>query len=255
MLKQNTLFVGNVVKHHVELNSTNDFALDLLAKTNPSEGFVISTDYQRAGRGQIGRHWHSQAGLNILLSIILRPKWLLVTNQFQLSQAIALGIADTVRFFTTSETTVKWPNDIYVGNKKIAGVLIQNSIIGNRIASSVVGIGLNVNETIFPDQIPNATSIKILTGREVGLEEFRNQLFQNIEYRYLQLKSTTAIILKDYLQNLYQYQSWANYQDAKTMHIFEGQIIGINKLGQLAVQRREKPESIQYFGLKEIIFL
>lgn len=255
MLKQNTIFVGNVVKHHIELASTNDLAIDLLAKTNPIEGFVISTGYQHAGRGQIGRSWYSKAGLNVLISIILRPKWLLVTNQFQLSQAIALGIADTVKVFTTCETTVKWPNDIYVGCKKIAGILIQNSIIANQISWSVIGIGLNVNEAIFPDELPNATSLKILTAKHIDLEEFKSKLFQYIEYRYLQLKSNPSIILRDYLQHLYQYQSWATYQDMQTGQIFEGQIIGVNKIGQLAVQRKEKPESIQYFGLKEIVFL
>lgn len=255
MLKQNTLFVGNVVEHHAELVSTNDFALNILAKTNPIEGFVISTDYQLAGRGQIGSSWHSTAGLNLLLSIVLCPKWLAVEHQFQLSQAVALGIADTINVFTSFKTKIKWPNDVYTNGQKIAGILIQNSLTASQINWSVVGIGLNVNETIFPDNIPNATSLKLLTKKETELNVLKKHLFQNIEYRYLQLKSNPGYILKDYLQNLYQYQSWAYYQDVQLGAVFEGQIIGVNKKGQLAVQKKSKPESIQYFGLKEIVFL
>ena len=255
MFKQNTLFVGNVVEHRSELVSTNDFALNLIAKTNPIEGFVISTDFQLTGRGQIGSSWHSKAGQNLLLSIILQPKWLAIANQFQLSQAMALGIADTVKAYTPFQTTVKWPNDVFVKGKKIAGILIQNSLKRNQMNWSVVGIGLNVNQVDFPVEITNVTSIKILSKKETALDKLKEKLFQNIEYRYLQLKSTPGIILKDYLQNLYQYQSWANYQDVASGRLFEGQIIGVNKMGHLAVQRKEKLESIEYFDLKEIVFL
>ena len=126
------------------LSSTNTYATELLAKTTPSEGTVISAGFQEAGRGQIGSSWTASAGKNLLLSVIPYPRWLAARQQFTLSQAVALAVADTISSATGKMAEVKWPNDVYLEGKKLAGILIQNSLSGTYLQNAVVGIGLNV---------------------------------------------------------------------------------------------------------------
>jgi len=251
----NTLFVGKVAQHFPTLASSNDFAINLVAKTKPIEGTVISTAFQSKGKGQIGSSWFSSAGKNLLQSIIFYPKWLSVQDQFLLSQAMALAVADTLNIFSPIKATVKWPNDVYINDKKIAGILIQNGLLNSKISWSVVGIGLNVNEESFPDYLRQAASLKSLFNTHLNIENVQFTLYQYVEQRYLQLKSAPKKIAKQYLQNLYQYQSWAKYQNAQSGKIFNGQIIGINKSGHLAVRKEDNLNTVHYFDLKEIVFL
>ena len=155
--------IGTVIYHFRVLDSTNTYALKLLSQIRPKAGTLISADYQTTGRGQMGRDWHSAPGLNLCLSCILYPETN-AQNQFAISMAVALAVRDTVADFINQERVkIKWPNDIYVGDKKIAGILIQTSIHGNVIIYCVAGIGLNVNETDFPAELPNPTSLKLET--------------------------------------------------------------------------------------------
>lgn len=253
-MKLNTLFVGNVVLHFAQIGSTNLHAMDLLAKTKPSEGTAISADFQQDGRGQIGSSWYSSPGNNLLLSVILYPRWLLAREQFSLSQAMALAVADTVSdFCPNGEATVKWPNDVYLNDKKVAGILIQNSLSGSFLQWSVIGIGLNVNELHFPAILPKATSIARESGVTLELEKVKQLLFLKLEQRYLMLKSNVTTIRAAYLQKLYQYQSWHTYKDLRHEKSFRGQIIGIEKSGKLAIQM--EAGNVEYFDLKEVGFL
>lgn len=238
--------------HFAELDSTNRYASDLLAKTKPIEGTVISADFQATGRGQIGRSWYGSSGSNALLSLILYPRWLLAREQFILSQAVALAVADTVSTCCGVPATVKWPNDVYLGGRKIAGVLIQNSLVGSYLQWSVIGIGLNVNEENFPAALPHACSMRQQRGEVLDLTEVKQLLFQKLEQRYLQLKAHPARIRADYLQQLYQYQSWHNYRRVADHQLFRGQIIGVQKNGKLAIQN--ETGSVEYFDLKEVEF-
>ena len=121
----NTLFIGKVYHRFNELPSTNDWAAALLAKSTPPEGTVVRADTQTAGRDQFGSKWVSNPGENLLLSVILYPNWLLIKDQFYLSMAIALALYDMTG---DAGATVKWPNDLYLGNHKAAGILIQNTV-------------------------------------------------------------------------------------------------------------------------------
>lgn len=252
-MKFNTLFVGNVVRHFAEVSSTNALALEEVAKTTPSEGTVISADYQTAGRGQIGSSWYASPGKNLLLSVILRPRWLAARQQFALSQAVALAVADTISHFAETQALVKWPNDVYLADKKLAGILIQNSLTGQYLQSSVVGIGLNVNEMDFPEALPRPGSMQQHLGKELNRQEVQHLLFQRLEARYLQLKNTPAVIRAAYLQNLYRYQEWHSFQEIISGQIFTGQIIGVQETGKLAIQMEQM--HVQYFDLKEVAFL
>lgn len=248
----NTLFVGNVVQHFEVISSTNAYAINLLAKTAPSEGTVISAAYQDDGRGQIGSSWASTAGKNLLLSVILYPKWLIARQQFSLSQAVSLAVADTISTLSGKEAMVKWPNDVYLEDKKLAGILIQNSLTGSYLQWSVIGIGLNVNEQNFPAELTKAGSLYLNTGVEQDLQRVQQLLFQRLEHRYLQLKSNSRIIKRDYLSKLYRYQEWHEFVDSASGQRFTGQIIGVQENGKLAIQKEDT--SVQYFDLKEVQF-
>jgi BirA family transcriptional regulator, biotin operon repressor / biotin---[acetyl-CoA-carboxylase] ligase len=249
----NTLFVGNVVQHFAETPSTNVLAVEAIAKTKPTEGTVISADFQSAGKGQIGRNWHSSPGQNLLQSLILYPHWLAVRDQFALSQAMALGVADAVSDFSTEVALVKWPNDIYLANRKVAGILIQNGISGTRLQWSVVGIGLNVNEVDFPSALPLAGSLCQHLGAPLERAAVQAALFQRLEQRYLQLKADPERIRQAYLEKLYRYQSWHPYQRTASGAIFQGQIIGVQTSGKLDIQMEDG--IVQCFDLKEVVFL
>lgn len=233
--------------------STNEYALTLLSKSNPPEGTAISSGNQTAGRGQIGSKWESEPGKNITLSVIFYPDFLLVKNQFRLNQAVALAVCDFVKkYLPVSEVSIKWPNDIYVGARKIAGILLQNSLINNQIRSTVAGIGINVNQTVFVTNPPNPTSLRLETGGNFDLAALSASLFEFLEARFLQLKSGKILPLQqDYLSHLYRFQTPAKFQRSDG-EIFEGTITGIDESGRLkmAVQGRET-----IFDLKEIRFL
>lgn len=250
MHRPETLFVGQLFHDLPNVGSTNDFALSLLSKSKPPEGTVVSTFDQTAGRGQVGSRWESQSGLNISLSIILYPDFLLAQNQFILNKAVSLAVADLVESHFP-HTKVKWPNDIYVNGKKIAGILIQNTLSGSRLRASVIGIGLNVNQIDFSDNASNATSFKTLSGKNHNLDELIALLCQCVEKRYLNLKAGKMVPLQaEYLNRLYQFGEVSNFERADGT-VFQGKISGISPIGKLQISTQNEVEE---FGLKEIKF-
>lgn len=242
------MFVGQSFHDLPTVGSTNDFAFGLLSKSNPPEGTVISARHQTAGRGQVGSRWEGRPGQNISLSIILKPDFLLAQNQFLLSQAISLAVADVVAAHFP-ETKVKWPNDIYVGEKKIAGILIQNTISGSHLRASVIGIGLNVNQTRFPKNVPNPTSFKLLSGNGAELDKLIAQLCQCAEQRYLNLKTGKTLPLQsEYLRRLYRFGEASNFIRPDGQN-FKGEICGVSPIGKLQIK---VPGKVEEFDLKEI---
>lgn len=149
---------------------------------------------QTAGIGQRGNHWHSAPGLNLTFSLVLKPVWLAAARQFMLTQAISLAITEFLATYHLPHTThIKWPNDIYVGRKKICGTLTSARLAGDYIATAICGIGLNVNETDFPDWVPNPTSLHLLTDKSYDLKETLHTLLQCIERRYNALRDGVDI--------------------------------------------------------------
>lgn len=149
---------------------------------------------QTAGIGQRGNHWHSAPGLNLTFSLVIKPVWLAAARQFMLTQAISLAITDFLATYHLPQTThIKWPNDIYVGRKKISGTLTSARLAGDYIATAICGIGLNVNETDFPDWVPNPTSLRQLTGETYDPEEVLHTLLACIEHRYNALRDGADI--------------------------------------------------------------
>ncbi|MBR4324827.1 MAG: biotin--[Bacteroidales bacterium] len=154
----------NEIKYSI-IDSTNDEAQRQLQNgIAPKEDFVIRADFQTDGRGQRGNTWHSPNAMNLMFSLVHYPVKLEARHQFMLSQAAALSVAEYLAQKGVADVSIKWPNDIYVGMKKICGMLIENAVSGHYIRYSIIGIGININQTAFPDNLPNPTSLAIQTG-------------------------------------------------------------------------------------------
>lgn len=247
-IKSTTLFIGKNLIYLPTCQSTNDEAADLLRLGKGMEGTVVITDYQTAGRGQRGNQWLAQAGENFTLSLILRPNFLSASQQFHLNIAISLGIYEFFESFLDDSLKIKWPNDIFLKNQKLGGVLIENTIQRGRIESSVIGMGLNINQIEF--EHPRATSLRRLMKKEFNLHELLPDLLASLEKKYLLLRNGHYGLLKTrYLQNLFRYQE--KHVFARNGVPFEGMIVGVSETGQLAVQIEER---LEYFDFKEISY-
>ncbi|MDH5604416.1 MAG: biotin--[acetyl-CoA-carboxylase] ligase, partial [Cyclobacteriaceae bacterium] len=179
----NTVFIGKSINYLPSCHSTNLVAVDMIKARTAENGHIVITDDQFAGSGQVGRSWEAMPGKNLTFSIILYHDALAVKEQFDLNMIVSLGIHEFLSNLLNLNIEIKWPNDIFVKNNKVAGILIRNSITGNQITDSVVGIGLNVNQTLF--NAPQATSLKVLTGKEYQLQRLLPELVLSIEKRYL----------------------------------------------------------------------
>jgi BirA family biotin operon repressor/biotin-[acetyl-CoA-carboxylase] ligase len=230
---QGTSIVAKKVHYLPSCHSTNDIAAELVRSNEFSEGLVVITDKQTNGRGQRGNVWLSSANKNLTFSLILQPHFIKIQDQFLISKAIAVGIGAYLEAFAT-DVKIKWPNDIYIGDKKIAGVLIENSIQGAGIASCIVGIGININQTDFDtDRI---TSIKLIQGENLNLETEFQKLCLELDVAYSNLKSAKGIqqINHAYNQHLYGFLQHRFYKVNGVKK--EGQVVGISPLGMLQVQ-------------------
>jgi len=246
----NNLFAGKVFISLHEVDSTNEQAKRWLSKNKPPEGAVIFTHHQTKGKGQFGKTWESEPGKNLTFSIILYPVFLEAKKAPTLNQAICLGLKDFLQSLNIP-ARIKWPNDIYHHDKKLAGLLIENGLTGEHLNYSVTGIGLNVNQTNFSPDIPNPTSLKLISGKEFELEKLLSEFFPFVEKRYLQLKSGRfAEIKKDFEGCLYQLNEERLYKTSTEK--FEGIIRGLNEEGQLAMEIRGKTK---LFSNAEIIYL
>jgi BirA family biotin operon repressor/biotin-[acetyl-CoA-carboxylase] ligase len=245
--------IGREINRLGEVDSTNRFFMDWLLKERPAEGTVIIADSQTAGRGMDGTVWESAPGMNLTFSVVLYPDFLAPETQFYLNKAISLGLADAIHEILPGkdDIRIKWPNDIYVGDKKLAGTLIQNGIKGSHFDYAVIGIGLNVNQVGFPASVTNPVSLNKVTGKEFNLEVVFRIIVNHLNLRYDQLKQgSTQAIDTDYLHRLYRFQQLSDF-------IFKGKpisgkITGVNRYGQLVIE--VSGEKIIECDLKEIIF-
>ncbi len=249
---ENNLFVGKVRHHFETLPSTNDFLAELLAKSKPPEGTVVWADNQTAGRGQYGSRWYSAPGQNLLVSVLLYPTWLKASDQWLLSEAMAAAIRDAVADLTQLPARIKWPNDIYLGERKTAGLLLQCALSGAHVQHAIAGIGLNVNQTHFPPEAPNATSMALACGQPFDRLAVLERLLWSVEQRYLQLRQgQTERIRHDYRNHLLgmgQRRRFAR-PDGST---FDGTPQDVLPDGRLAVQT---DQGNAVFDVKELTWL
>lgn len=245
------MVIGSNLIVREELPSTNSEASYLLKREDMPEGTVIWAGFQTAGRGQPGNRWESEKGKNLLISIILYPQSIQPGEQFLISMSISLGICDFLGGYS-GECTVKWPNDIYVIDDKIAGILIENSIMGDVIESTVAGIGLNINQEKFPASVRNPVSLRNLTGREYDTETCLQELLRFLDKRYKQLLYGDRQKLHDeYRRHLYRFGELHEYRAGGK--VISGRITDVSTSGILTI-KNESGKALR-FSFKELDFM
>lgn len=200
----------------------------------------------------MGNTWEVAAGQNLTLSVILHPRFLPARHQFDLNQAVALAVRDTIAGHTGKEVTIKWPNDLLLEERKTCGILIQNTLSGADLQLSIIGIGINVNQQEFAPDLTRATSMALATDLKYDLEVIMWDLFRNLEGRYLQLKrGDTRQIKEDYLEHLFRRGVVHPYAYADGERFF-GKITDVDASGRLMV---ESEKGVETFGIKEIEYI
>jgi len=229
------MIIGSKILFFENLPSTNTQAAILLKRDDVTEGTVIHTNYQLDGRGQIGNSWESENGKNLLISIVLFPFMIIPSDQFYISMTVSLGISDFLKRYIPV-CRIKWPNDIYINNDKIAGLLIENSIMGDQIENSIAGIGLNINQDKFLSDAPNPVSLKIVTGMNFNLTTCLDQLVSDLDKRYKQLIAGKYDQIKEeYISRLFRLNELHNYSDKNG--IFSGKIKSVTDFGRLQIEK------------------
>ncbi|MGQ7870890.1 biotin--[acetyl-CoA-carboxylase] ligase [Sunxiuqinia sp. sy24] len=243
--------IGQSIKTIERTASTNNYATSQVRENDIETGTVFLAYDQTAGRGQLESRWESEAGKNLTFSLVLRPAFLEIYKQYMLSKAVCLGLE---RFLSscTEGVKIKWPNDIYVHDRKVCGMLIENSIMSGQLSQSIIGIGLNVNQTVFLSDAPNPVSLKMVTGNEYPLEATLQELLTHLDYYYQQLVQGQFDELdEEFEQKLYRLEEWHPFQDEN--HHYTGKIIGVNDIGQLRIEEKDGP--IHEYHFKEVSYL
>ena len=228
--------------------STNALLWEQIRENNLPEGFVVFTDFQTAGKGQMGNAWESESGKNLLLSLVLYPEKVKPDEQFLISQLVSVAIKKTLDEYTDN-ITVKWPNDIYWNDKKIAGILIENSLQGNSIKIVVIGIGLNVNQKVFLSDAPNPVSLFQITGKSQVANSLLNDIRKNIMDLYFNLDANK--IRDEYAEILYRKAGVHKFKEGD--EIFQASIIAVHPDGQLELETENGERKRYYF--KEVSFI
>jgi BirA family biotin operon repressor/biotin-[acetyl-CoA-carboxylase] ligase len=205
---------------------------------------------QFAGRGQHNNVWHAQPGKNLTFSLLLKPSFISPQQQFELTRAISLGVYDALHPLLRDRLKIKWPNDIYFGDKKLGGMLIENMIQGGQIKSSIVGIGINVNQDNFSVESGAPVSIRQILQRDYDLQHILSQICNHVEAWYLKLKAGNFdVIRSNYLAVLYRLNEQHFFRSNN--HVFMGEIVGVTAIGQLVVLSDGEEK---LYNLKEIEF-
>lgn len=214
---------------------------------------VVAAVNQTAGRGQRGNRWLSSPGDNLTFSLLLKPEALPAREVMALTCFATLPVRDALREEGVP-AVIKWPNDIYVGRKKICGMLVENGLEGPDIAWSVIGIGINLNQTEFPGGVLNPTSLRRLTGRTYSPAAFLEKLCRRMEtwLPALETRSRRDGLRETYVRDLFQKDSPARYRDLTTGNEFTGIIRGITPEGLLRIEAEGRERT---FGFKEVGYI
>lgn len=212
---------------------------------------LLTTDYQTAGRGQRGNHWESARGENLLLGIAVRPTFLLPQQQFLLSEVTALAAQHALSEVVTG-VTLKWPNDLYYKDNKLGGMLLEHQLQGAKIVRTIIGLGINVNQTIFLSDAPNPISLQQIAGQRLSRTALLERFFAHFQKQYERLEQgETEAIHNDYLSVLYRREGFHPYADAKGT--FQARLQGVAPDGTLTLIDSEGNE--RHYQFKEVRFL
>lgn len=235
-----------------EIDSTNSYMKELVESQHPEEGSLVMADYQTVGRGQAGNTWISSKGDNLLFSLLIYPRQVPAKEQFIISKMASLAIKNTLDQFV-DDIRIKWPNDIYWKDKKIAGILIESDIQGDQIEHSIIGAGINLNQREFPPELSNPVSLRQITGTEYDrvyvLNTFMREFF--LLYRELQ-RGEQQVIDDEYMLDLYRVNGYHPFEDANGQ--FRAKIDRILPTGHLVLRTFETDEE-RVYTFKEVKFL
>lgn len=221
-----------------ETTSTND-EIRKLMPSNSQRMSVVVADYQRSGRGQAANRWESEAGKNLLFSIMTHPLMVPVRNQFLLSMAGGLALKEVLDGYTT-EITLKWPNDVYWRDRKISGTLIETTLSAGHIKDCIFGIGLNVNQQVFKSDAPNPVSLAQISGHEIDRKKLLNELLSAFDKYYSWIENGQyGDISALYHEALYHRHGFYPYRDVASGEVFDAAIIEVEDDGTLVVRNRE----------------
>lgn len=242
--------------HQIDrVGSTNSYALEYCKNKELTDGLVFMANEQFEGRGYHNNIWQSEAGKNLTFSMIFKQAVVSPSRQFVITQFISLAILDLLKELigTNQSLKIKWPNDIYINNFKVCGILVQNTIVGDKFDFSIVGIGLNVNQMRFSTDIPNPASICHFTSKTFDLNELLDKLLNCIAKRYSKLSESSNFktFEKQYLDNLYRYEEDSKFKEQNVA--FNGRIVGIGEFGELKIAHEDG--FIKQYNFKEIEFV
>ena len=236
-----------MIYHFDTTASTNDDARD----EKYHEGDVVWADYQTAGRGQRGHEWHSRKGENLTFSVVLEPTFVPIAEQFSVSEVVALSLVDMLAEYGIG-ARIKWTNDIYVGDRKLVGILIEHSLSSTTLRRTIVGIGINVNQTEFDPSIPNPVSMAQLLGKELNAEEVLQCFLKHLQENYEALREMQNALHERYNSLLYRLNEWHAYA-LPSGERFSAKILGTAPNGALRLED-EKGKAKDYL-FKEVEFV
>ncbi len=251
--------LGPVLKQKIHLNvccSTNDKLKELLrVNENPEElsGYYVTAGYQTRGRGHNKNRWHSSRDANILMSFLATPPGLPAGWQFDIARHVSLVLVDFIGMITGNRTNVKikWPNDIICNDKKIAGMLIENRIMGEYVVNSIIGVGININEDHFPDEFNMATSVKCVSGREMDVKTAMEKWIMMLKAASGHDQASPDLLHQQYDEVLFGLNRKLTFT-RDDRQVFEGVIQGTDRCGMLRIMTAEGERK---FGFKEVVFL
>lgn len=234
-----------------EASSTNDLARE----ARYGHGAVVVADSQTRGRGQQGNGWHSEPGSNLTFSVVLALDFLPAGEQFSLLQAVSLAVCDAIDDLGM-QARIKWPNDIYIADRKVAGLLIENDIMGTVVSRTIAGIGLNVNQAHFPEDLPNPTSLRVeARGAAFDRSQALGKILDALDVRYAALtQGRSGELHRDYLSRLYRLGERYLYRLPGQSVPFEGIIRSVAPSGELHVEHPAQG-IIRSYLFKEIEFM
>lgn len=237
-----------------EVDSTNAFIKETL-KNNPYllHGLCLCTDYQTKGKGQPGNFWESERSKNLLFSILIQNTKIEIQEQFFLSEIVSLSLKKVLEQALGQTVQIKWPNDIYVGDKKISGILIENQLQGNRLTSCIIGVGLNVNQTAFMSAAPNPVSMIQLCNKEQDRVHLLADIHQSILELFEIYPKNKTSLHRRYMEALYHGQGVFQYQDTTTHEYFSATITNIAYNGTLTLTEPEGKK--HHYLFKEVKFI
>lgn len=238
-----------------EGTSTNILLNEWIKEEQVPEGSILAARSQTAGKGQKGNSWHSEPGENLTFSMVLYPHSISIQAQFIISQIVSLAVKQVIDPYVQG-VSIKWPNDIYVGERKIAGILIENNLSGRTIDSCIIGIGLNVNQKSFPDTLPNPISLYQLTQQRADLDRLLQTLQQTIYTDYLRFladPNKKATIQQAFHMALFRREGLFPYFDRKNNELIMARIESVAPNGTLSL--RLENGTIRNYQFKEVEYI